>query len=203
MISWGSTTAQCARAASVGALMSASTPSSTNRSAPPWRQMSPTGARPDNTSLQTAVKVRWLMSHRALSSENETLIELNHSQSLFLSQFWLLDRLLINSFGYTKCGRPPLAAENENPACRHVSRTTEQQKVISYDPVWRCSPGCVHFAAAGNTPMDWASIRRNCDFNGEAKVAIHLLSLSCCLISHPHISSLIELAVRNQVKGKE
>lgn len=83
MISWGSTTAQCARAASVGALMSASTPSSTNRSAPPWRQMTPTGARPDNTSLQTAVKVRWLMSHRALSSENKTLTELNNSQSAF------------------------------------------------------------------------------------------------------------------------
>ena len=61
---------------------------------------------------------------------------------------------------------------------------------------------CVHSAAAGNTPMDRASIRSNCDFNGEAKVAIHLPSLSCCLFLHPHISSLIELAVRNQVKGK-
>ncbi|TKS89751.1 Poly(ADP-ribose) glycohydrolase [Collichthys lucidus] len=54
----------------------------------------------------------------------------------------------------TKCVRPPLAAANETLACRSFSRTTEQQKVISYDPVWRCCPSCVHFAAAGNTPMD-------------------------------------------------
>lgn len=40
---------------------------------------------------------------------------------------------------------PPLAAENDNLACR-----PELQRVISYDPVWRC----VHFTAAGNTPMD-------------------------------------------------
>lgn len=68
--------------------------------------------------------------------------------------------------------------------------------------VMTLSGRCVHSAAAGNTPMDRASIRSNCDFNGEAKVAIHLPSLSCCLFLHPHISSLIELAVRNQVKGK-
>ena len=94
MISWGSTTAQCARAASAGALMSASTPSSTNRSAPPWRRMTVTGARPDNTSPQTAVKVRWLMSHPALSSENETLAESKPSQSAF--SFILIVRQTFN-----------------------------------------------------------------------------------------------------------
>lgn len=48
-------------------------------------------------------------------------------------------------------------------------------------------------------------MRCNCDFNGEAKVAIHLLSLSRCLFLflHPDVSSLIELAVRDQVKRKK
>lgn len=98
MISWVSTTAQCARAASVGALMSASTPSSTNRSAPPRRQMTLTVARPDNTSPQTAVEVRWLMSHLALSlgkKTHETITKLNILSpplALFLYQFGLLNR---------------------------------------------------------------------------------------------------------------
>lgn len=71
MVCCSSTTAQSARVASVGGLISASTPSSTGRSGPPRRQMTATGARPDSTSLQTAVKVRWLMSHHSLLLEDE------------------------------------------------------------------------------------------------------------------------------------
>lgn len=58
MVCCSSTTAQCARVASDGGQISASTPSSTSRSGPPRRQM--TRARPDGPPLQTAVKVRWL-----------------------------------------------------------------------------------------------------------------------------------------------
>lgn len=52
--------------------MSASTPSSTGRPGPPRRQMTAMGARADSPSLQTAVKVRWLMSHHSLLLEEET-----------------------------------------------------------------------------------------------------------------------------------
>lgn len=48
---------------------------------------------------------------------------------------------------------PPLAAEDENLACG--SKTTEQQKVLCVMTLSGvCSPSSVHFAAAGNTPID-------------------------------------------------
>lgn len=71
MISWGSITAQSARTALVDALTSTSIPSSTSRSTPPWRLMTPTWVQPDNTHPLTAIKVRWLMSHRDLPLKNE------------------------------------------------------------------------------------------------------------------------------------
>ncbi len=118
-----------------------------------------------------------LPCRRNLPNENIHILPL----ALLCASVLFVSRLLINNFGYTNSGRPPLAVKKAKFSVRILSRTTEQQKVISYDPVCRCGPSCVHFAAAGNTPMDWASVRCNCDFNGEAKVAIHLLSLSCCL----------------------
>lgn len=53
-------------------------------------------------------------------------------------------------------------------------------------------------------PTYRASIWYNCNLNSEAKVAIHLLSLSCWVsffFTPTHIQ-LIELAVRNEAKGK-
>lgn len=122
-ISWGSTTAQCARAASVGALKSASTPSSTNRSAPPWRHKTLTGAWPDNTSPQTAIEVRWLMSHHVLPLDTE----LKHYQSafsfIFLSCFLPFVRQTPNKKWWIyQIQSPPLAAENENLASRSFFR---------------------------------------------------------------------------------
>lgn len=99
-IYWGSTTTRCVRAAWVGALTSASTPSSTNRSAPPWRPMTQTVTRPD-MSLQTTIKVRWLMSHCAPCLENSRVAENITLPPNFYLNF-LLNKFLINSGRYTK-----------------------------------------------------------------------------------------------------
>lgn len=78
----------------------------------------------------------------------------------------------------------------------------QQKKVISWDPVWRRSPSCVRFPAASNTPMYWASIWRNRNFNSEAKGCHPSSEYVMLPFLHPHISSLIVLAVRNETKGK-
>lgn len=66
--------------------MSASTPSSTGRSGPPRRQMTAIGARPDGTSLQTAAKVMWPMSHRGL------VVVKKEAACVFLCRFSMLLR---------------------------------------------------------------------------------------------------------------
>ena len=73
MIFWGSTTAQCAEVASVVAPSSASTPSFTDSSDPPWHLVTPKEVRPDSTYPQAAIKVMWLMSLHAFISKNKTV----------------------------------------------------------------------------------------------------------------------------------
>lgn len=60
-------------------------------------QMTAMGSRPDSTSLQTAVKVRWLMSHRGLFEDKAACAFF----FFFAFRSCLLDRLLMSTLFYS------------------------------------------------------------------------------------------------------